>query len=457
MSAFYNDGENDFFLAQVSFTFISVSVLSILSDKSKRIYWKNLVEESLVLPKWRSFFSLSAYAFVALVGSLVAILLDNVISLTVFFAIGIVSISILSIKILIVYHDERGTRGKLENTYHSFLLSEVSWNDREERQEFVESYRYIWETMEINTHKAIQEEDYETVYSNLKFYCKNAYTLTDDFVCDIISFYNKRVGYEVMHFLKCYVRDEASYFFSVGWDAEKIKETDETKELWNIQRLCHRNNIRNGKIRYNSSYTVEQFLKSGIIREILKNNKSRNVCKEFSGVITYSLLGLYNHILANCSKITDCSKFGEYIVDIESVERDTQRNIDKDAFRSIQENQIIGGMNSLIPKLAFHCFVDEKDIVPFYVEYVDMIRCYIAELILDSIIDDEQAEMLYQYLKPVSYIFIACKRYLDENKIKNKFDDLKERVDKYEREQARELLNLITGNEFLFYCESLPE
>ena len=50
-------------IANVSIVFLTTSLLSVLSDNSNILYWKDLVKEVLIEPKGLSFYNLSILAY----------------------------------------------------------------------------------------------------------------------------------------------------------------------------------------------------------------------------------------------------------------------------------------------------------------------------------------------------------------------------------------------------------
>lgn len=47
----------DFYLSQVSLSFITISIMSILSDKENTLYWENLSDKNLIRPRLFNMFS----------------------------------------------------------------------------------------------------------------------------------------------------------------------------------------------------------------------------------------------------------------------------------------------------------------------------------------------------------------------------------------------------------------
>lgn len=64
------------YLSQLSFTFITISVMSVLSDSSNIIYWENIVDRKLIQPKWYCFYAYTTYSFATVLFGGLAALFD---------------------------------------------------------------------------------------------------------------------------------------------------------------------------------------------------------------------------------------------------------------------------------------------------------------------------------------------------------------------------------------------
>lgn len=100
--------------AQLSLTFISISVLSILSDKDHVIYWKDLVEERLLSPRFCCFAAFTYYSETTAAISCVAVFC-NCSSLFFFsFVINLIVLILLTDSILDVYFSKEKHCKKME-------------------------------------------------------------------------------------------------------------------------------------------------------------------------------------------------------------------------------------------------------------------------------------------------------------------------------------------------------
>ena len=93
-----------YYTAQLSLTFITISVMSVLSDKSVIIYWENVAEAKLIRPLLCSFASFTAYSIAATVGAGISVLCDNDLAFCVFFAANVIVLILLTLTMVDVYY-----------------------------------------------------------------------------------------------------------------------------------------------------------------------------------------------------------------------------------------------------------------------------------------------------------------------------------------------------------------
>ena len=65
------------YLTQLSLTFITISVMSVLSDKTATLYWINLVEDNLISPPFTCFYAYVIYSFSTVAINLFALFFKN--------------------------------------------------------------------------------------------------------------------------------------------------------------------------------------------------------------------------------------------------------------------------------------------------------------------------------------------------------------------------------------------
>ena len=158
--------------AQLSLTFISISVLSILSDKDHVIYWKDLVEERLLSPRFCCFAAFTYYSETAAVISCIAVF-GNCSSLFFFsFVVNLIVLILLTDSILDVYFSKekhcRKMKKELREAYEAaFKAPYKSRNDAH--------YNKIMEEFSIQIQRHREDAQYmrqafELIYNNIELF-----------------------------------------------------------------------------------------------------------------------------------------------------------------------------------------------------------------------------------------------------------------------------------------------
>ena len=112
---FQNADLFSYYTAQLSITFISISVLSVLSDKSVIIYWANVSEDRLIKPTFKCFAAYTYYSIGAAVGSGLGIILGNGLVFAAFFAVNTLVMIALTASMVDVYYGRDVKIRKLKN------------------------------------------------------------------------------------------------------------------------------------------------------------------------------------------------------------------------------------------------------------------------------------------------------------------------------------------------------
>lgn len=106
----------EYYIGQLSLTFITISVMSVLSEKSVIIYWENVAEAKLIKPLFCSFAAFTAYSIAATVGAGISVLLNNGFAFCVFFGANIFVLILLTLTMVDVYFGrERKKRNRAES------------------------------------------------------------------------------------------------------------------------------------------------------------------------------------------------------------------------------------------------------------------------------------------------------------------------------------------------------
>lgn len=142
----------DYYIGLLSLTFITISVMSMLSDKSVIIYWENVAEAKLIKPLFCSFVAYTAYSISATVGAGISVLLDNALAFTVFLALNVLILVCLTLTMVDVYYGREQKKRALAKKLKSAMF--VSWFPR----------GFCEETMEFSN------LNYSSMMQNLQYY-----------------------------------------------------------------------------------------------------------------------------------------------------------------------------------------------------------------------------------------------------------------------------------------------
>lgn len=171
----------ELYLAQLSLTFITISVMSIFSDGNVVIYWQNVVKQMLIEPVARCFKAYFGYSFFYLLGSTVFLMLGNDKGLAILFFFNIVCLFDLSRIMINCYY---GQKAKQERLIKDFIKKiekaniAVFWilkkpeNENQERQNYLDEVIDTFDTFNYYTTDAYDNRKYTTVKENLVAYGK---------------------------------------------------------------------------------------------------------------------------------------------------------------------------------------------------------------------------------------------------------------------------------------------
>ena len=98
------------YTAILSLTFISISVMSMLSDRSVVIYWENIAEGKLIKPVFGSFAAYTYYSMGAALAAGVCVALGNTTAFIFFCIADILSLVLLTFTMVDVYYDRENKK-----------------------------------------------------------------------------------------------------------------------------------------------------------------------------------------------------------------------------------------------------------------------------------------------------------------------------------------------------------
>lgn len=170
-----NVSVHDYYIAQITVTFLITSLMAGLSEKNRYVYWEDMVQETLILPKGFSFKDIMTYEVAAFVFSTFFVfVIRKPIYLIASFSLSIILVIFLIEKMLRIYFGEKSFRAKLEKEAQQLYddangISEVT-PDRvsKAKKEFSEKRRKVY----INSLILAQDGNWDGVEHNLDFLFK---------------------------------------------------------------------------------------------------------------------------------------------------------------------------------------------------------------------------------------------------------------------------------------------
>lgn len=192
------------YLSQLSFTFITISVMSVLSDASVVIYWENIVKKKLIEPVWSCFHAYTTYSFGTVIFGGIAALAGLPLIFILFFVTDIIVLMALTFSMIDVHfrHDEKAR--KLEDEFKKLVLTQEAPMDVLKNN--YEKYLKITSKLRTNTILALKNYDSPTAEENFKFYARNAaYIPQRDFEAITASCMDKNIwdGHPKMIITEC--------------------------------------------------------------------------------------------------------------------------------------------------------------------------------------------------------------------------------------------------------------
>ena len=187
------------FFGELSLIFITVSVLSILSDNIKVIFWANIVDEQLIKPRFRNFYSYCIYAFSILAFTFAAALEDKLGLVWIYFSLSLVLMNSLSLIMIDVYYKDEEKKKELQKEYLHIV--------KKERNEVnIVQYNQVHNELYRQTLIGIRDLNYENVADNFTFYKENIRFMphNNKAVTNILDFLSDRTMDDVFEILTNY-------------------------------------------------------------------------------------------------------------------------------------------------------------------------------------------------------------------------------------------------------------
>ena len=165
----YKTNMVEFYLTQLSLTFITITVISALSDNGNIIYWENIAEKKLISPTWTCFLAYTCYSFITIFFTTVALFFDghNALCFFVFFGINVIVLIMLTMNMVDVYYNREEKKKNLRKMF--IKCAHKAKIDVESREEYLN----ILLGMREQTMKAESTKNYGILKENLFFLAEN--------------------------------------------------------------------------------------------------------------------------------------------------------------------------------------------------------------------------------------------------------------------------------------------
>lgn len=113
----------DVFYAQISTTFILISIISLLSTNTQKVYWDDMMHRKLIKPPFMNFTSLTAYLLsTLLISTYMYIVGSNYILLS--FVVSLLLMSIFTVRMVGAYFGRDAVKAKMEKEFKSLSAEE---------------------------------------------------------------------------------------------------------------------------------------------------------------------------------------------------------------------------------------------------------------------------------------------------------------------------------------------
>lgn len=199
------------YLSQLSFTFITISVMSVLSDSSNIIYWENIVDRKLIQPKWNCFYAYTTYSFSTVIFGGIAGLFGLHFLFMALFALDVCILMALTFSMIDVYFRHGEKAEMLEKEFRELVTKPDEHYDRWEKDN--SEYSRMTNGLKTNTVLALRDYDASTIYENLNFYARNASYITESDFSTIFKCVNEININDFLIFFEEYSGKEFSYYY----------------------------------------------------------------------------------------------------------------------------------------------------------------------------------------------------------------------------------------------------
>lgn len=211
-----------YYTAQLSLTFISISVMSVLSDRSVVIYWENIAQRKLIRPVFGSFASYTYYSIGTTVGAGISVLLGNGIAFYVFFGINVLVLILLTLTMVDVYYGREKKKRRLQG---QLVLEFCAYQALKEKKDMLEFWKDTYDFARQELDFAQRYREHMLLLRQNIFRAKDEHDLVYlrevfDLYINHIGSFETDEGEQVVQILLANVGDES---WSVMIDALKAR------------------------------------------------------------------------------------------------------------------------------------------------------------------------------------------------------------------------------------------
>lgn len=280
----------DIYLAQLSLTFITISVMSIFSDGNVVIYWQNVVKQMLIEPVGRCFKAYFGYSFVYLLSSTLFLLLGYGRGVVILFLFNILCLFDLSRIMINCYYGQKSKQEKLVKEFIKKIeKANVTYFKRLKReaeghieQNFLEEVIDTFDTFNYYTTEAYNSGKYNTLKENLAVYgtllarVNSAIIETDQF--PLLDWYNEKTYKYYRPVVKNYYTEYFSLILGNGYSNTSTPRSSIEREII-YEIIFNLSNDIHNHIETNSCYELVLYKFLEIVYLAARNEDADNLEK----------------------------------------------------------------------------------------------------------------------------------------------------------------------------------
>ena len=327
---------NELYICQLSLTFITISLISVLSEKGRDIYWINLVESRLIEPTYTCFYAYTIYSFIALAFGTISYLIGNKILFLIYFIIGIVSLTFLTLKTIGIYYGRNEKKDKLKDIFCKKIQKELK------------QYTEVARKMKINTIRAYNDKDYYIFDENCKMYAETVEYWQLEDISYLFNLFNEDIANNIFEIIEKSMLVEYKYFKLCCYKYSDFKL--DIKKPWEGIKNYAMNLEIGGEISL-SDYKYEMnkcdsfmllylFIKNEIVMKNMASIKKYDLWVRFAKCIQYYLINTYNYAVRDC-----CGNYIENrvlsldILDNETISEEKNKDISNGIIKFVNEKK----------------------------------------------------------------------------------------------------------------------